>query len=156
MYDFETQYRDPVRFVSCVGDPIEPEYTAVYDDDGQLTLKVSGKTDLYQFIQSHRDSVDIHVLLKRYQSGDVDVLSRVQGAYGDFTAAPKSFADMLNLVNAGKDYFDRLPVEIKQQYDNNFAVFMQDFGSEAFFAKWQSSPSTEGEKVTEVDQGVSE
>ena len=130
---FETAYRDHKRFNSAVGDRFVMEYSPVYDENGRLELKESGKTDLYEYIQSHRDSVDIHVLLKRYQLGDAAALSKVQGVYGDFTEAPKSFADMLNLVNAGRQYFDSLPVEVKQQFNNNFAEFMADYGSQEFF-----------------------
>lgn len=135
MNEFRTQFTGARRYISHSGDRIVPVYSLVYDDDGKAGLKEVGKTDLYSSIQSHRDSCDIHVLLKRYANGDVDALSRVQGVYADFTQAPKTFADMLNLVNAGHEYFDSLPVDVKQQYNNNFAEFMADFGSKEFIER---------------------
>lgn len=154
MNDFKTLYSDHSRFFCDPGDPIVPTYSLVYDDDGTPGLKETGKTNLYESIQSYRDSTDIHVLLDRYRNGEVDVLSRVQGIYADFTEAPKTFADMLNLVNAGKEYFDSLPVAVKQQYNNNFAEFMSDFGSESFYKKigleTDSVKSTPVEEIKEV------
>lgn len=135
MNDFRTQYDSHDRVYACSGDSIVPTYSLVYNDDGTPGLKETGKKDLYEYIQSFGDSVDIHVLLKRYRNGEIDALSRVQGIYADFTQYPKTFADMLNLVNAGKQYFDSLPIEVKNSYGNNFAEFMSDFGSESFAKK---------------------
>lgn len=156
MNEFKTLYSSHDRFFCDPGDSIVPTYSLVYDDDGTPGLKEVGKTNIYDAIQSHRDSCDIHVLLNRYRNGEVDVLSRVQGVYADFTQAPKTFAEMLNLVNAGKEYFESLPVEVKNQYGNNFASFMQDFGSEDFYKRMgisnvqnEKAPVSENKEVSE-------
>lgn len=121
---FRTQFdqREPV--FQNPGEPEKVLYTPQLRDDGNIDLVPSGKEDLYQAIQSHKDSCDIHVLLARYQNGDVDALSRAQGAYGDFTQMPTTYAELLNAMIAGEAYFNGLPVETRAKFDHSFEKFM--------------------------------
>ena len=75
-------------------------YAPEFDRNGIMTLKASGRENLYDFIQSHRDSVDLHKILDRFQSGDVGALSRVQGSFGDFSQFPQ------NILKPGSLTFD--------------------------------------------------
>lgn len=121
---FRTQFSDRQRYFQEPGSGEKILYTPQLQDDGNIDLIPSGKEDLYQAIQSHKDSCDIHVLLARYQNGDVDVLSRAQGAYGDFTQMPTTYAELLNAMIAGEAYFNSLPVEIRAKFDHSFEKFM--------------------------------
>lgn len=104
-FGFSTQYRSRTRFISNGGQRERILYQPKFDENGVMDLVESGKEDLYDFIQSHAEAVDIHVILARFQNGDVDALSRVQGAYGDFTNMPTSYAELLNRVNEGQSFF---------------------------------------------------
>lgn len=121
---FVTQYRPRIRFISNGGQRERILYQPKFDENGVMDLVESGKEDLYDFIQSHAESVDIHVILARFQNGDIDALSRVQGAYGDFTNMPTSYAELLNRVNEGQSFFNSLPVDIRAKFNHNFAEFM--------------------------------
>lgn len=121
---FRTQYDQRYRVRQNLGSPVRPVFQARYDDNGVLDLVETGEEDLYSFIQSHRDSVDIHVIMKRCALGDVDALTRVQGFYGDVTDMPSTYAEVLNAVIAGEQMFNSLPVEIRARYGHNFASFM--------------------------------
>ncbi|MEM3862041.1 MAG: hypothetical protein QW203_06145 [Thermoplasmatales archaeon] len=129
MMQFENQFRDHKRFLTGVGSREKITYEARYNPKGQLELHEKGKEDWYGYIQSHKDSVDIHVLLERFQRGDVDVLNRVQGFYGDITGYPSTFADALNIVRSGQEFFDSLPVEERAKYNHNFSEFLASFDS---------------------------
>ena len=122
MYDgkfvFSTQYRPRTRFISNVGQRERILYQPKFDENGVMDLVESGKEDLYDFIQSHAEAVDIHVILARFQNGDIDALSRVQGAYGDFTNMPTTYADLLNRVNEGQSFFNSLPVDIRAKFNH--------------------------------------
>lgn len=107
-------------------------YSPRYDDNGVLDLEVTGQENLYEFIQSHKESTDIHVLLTRFANGETDVLSRMQGFYADVSDMPKTYAEVLNAVIAGEETFARLPVEIKQRFDNSFAVWLASMDSPDF------------------------
>lgn len=124
MPNFRTQYDPPVRFIQEPGSPIKTLYSPKFDDNGVMYLVESGKANLYQEIQSHADSVDIHVLLQRYAQGDTGVLARVQGAYGDFTQMPHTFAEALNTMIAAEQYFMGLPKDVRAKFNNSFQQFI--------------------------------
>lgn len=130
-------------------------YTSKIDDDGVIQLVESGKENIYDMIQSHKDSCDIHVLLKRFEQGDPDALSRAQGAYGDFTNMPESYAQLLNSVIAGEQYFMSLPVEIRAKFGHSFEQFMvsmdkPDFAEKMGFISEQPAGSSPAEPAKEV------
>lgn len=149
---FETQYREPKHFLTCVGDPEVQDYVPEYDDKGDWHLIESGKHSLYNEIQSHKDSVDINKILRRFEAGELDVLDRVHGAYGDFTDVPTNFAELLNTVDRGRAMFDGLPIEIKEKFGQNFVAFMQSFGTADWCDKMGIVPDTsvESTKTNEV------
>lgn len=135
MPKFKTQYdpHDPVY--QPPGDPIKLVYSPRYNEDGVLDLVVTGKEDLYDYIQSHKESTDIHVLLERFVNGEDDVLSRLQGFYADVSDMPKTYAEVLNAVIVGEETFARLPVEVKQRFDNSFAVWMASMDQPDFASR---------------------
>lgn len=121
---FRSQYDDHERVCQEPGTGIKQLYTPKLMDDGTLKLIEAGTDDLYAEIQSHKDSCDIHVLLARYQNGDVQALSKIQGVYGDFSEMPKTYAELLNAVIAGEQMFKSLPVEIREKFDHSLEQFM--------------------------------
>lgn len=126
---FANQFRKPVRFLSNAGNREKITYSGSYDAQGRFNLEPTGKEDLYGFIQSHAESVDIHVLLKRFANGETDVMQRVQGFYADVSDMPDNFADVLNLVRKGEEFFAGLPADERARYNNSFAEFLAHFDS---------------------------
>lgn len=124
MFKFPTMYDDKARVHCNPGNPMKQLYKPKVHDDGILELVESGQESLYDYIQSWKDSTDINVLLARYANGDVDALSKVQGAYGDFTQFPSTYAEMLNRVEQGKHMFAGLPIEIREKYNHDFSQFI--------------------------------
>lgn len=121
---FTTQFNGRRRIRQAVGSGEVTTYTPKLSDTGDFELVETGKRDLYGEIQSHRDSCDIYVLLNRYQNGDLEALSRVQGAYGDFTQMPKTFAEVLNAMIAGEQMFNSLPLDVREKFDFSLEKFM--------------------------------
>lgn len=121
---FKSHYDDHERVYQFSGDSDKVIYSPVFDKEGNLDLQPSGKEDLYAFIQSHAESVDIHVILDRFARGDVSALSKVQGTYGDFTTLPKTYAELLNAVIQGENYFMSLPVDVRAKFDHDFKKWM--------------------------------
>lgn len=125
--DFKTQYSSHGRYHTDNGTRMKKMYQSFYDDSGNLELKEIGEENRYDYIQSFKDSVDINVILSRFARGDVDALTQRQGAYGDFTIMPKTYADMLNLVASGEEAFMKLPVEERAKFNHNFAEWLFNF-----------------------------
>ncbi|ALS03491.1 VP3 [Gokushovirus WZ-2015a] len=121
-----------------------------------MYLEHAGELDSYAEIQSHKDSVDIHVLLSRYQNGDVHALQRVQGVFGDFTQLPKTYADALNLVNDGKQLFDGLPVDVRAKFGHDFARFVASIGTPEFMAVFGENHVSSESGSVEVNKEVSD
>ncbi len=155
MPDFDTQFSPRRRFHQHAGSRFHQLYSPKLMDDGSIDLVDAGTEDIYDMIQSHKDSTDIHVLLKRFQAGDVDVLSRVQGAYGDFSEMPKTYADALNAMIAGEQLFNSLPLETREKFGyslEQFILSMDDwdsFAEKVGFAPAPSAPTNE--EVTKVE-----
>lgn len=133
MMKFENQFREHKHFYSNVGSPIKPIYGLEVDKFGVTQLVEKGQENLYDYIQSHADSVDIHKILERFQNGDVDALNKYQGYYGDITEMPTTFADILNTVTKAEDLFNSLPVETREKFDFSCGKFIAALGSEAFY-----------------------
>lgn len=137
---FKTQFDPHDRVHQPQGNPIKTIYGPKFDGNGRMYLIETGKENLYDYIQSHADSVDIHVILKQFQNGDVSVLSRVQGAYGDFTQMPKTFAEALNTLIAAEQYFNSLPVEVRSQFNHNFNQFIASMDAPDFTSRMGIAP----------------
>ena len=122
--EFKTQYDARDRIFSDPGSPEHITYAGHYDEKGRVVLEESGRENIYDFIQSHAESCDIHVLMKRYQNGDVEALSQKQGFYGDFLDFPKTYAEALNHMNEMERQFMALPVETREKFGNSFTEFL--------------------------------
>lgn len=141
--DFKTQYSSSLRINCNAGSPIHITYQPYYTDEGVLELKESGSINQYLEIQSHADSVDINLLLARYNSGETDVLNKVQGFYADVTGAPKTYASMLNQLIAGEQAFMQLPLDVRAKFNHSFTQFMAELGS----AEWNDKLNYQPAKV---------
>lgn len=121
---FRCQFDPHDRVFQEVGCPVQPTYSAKYDTDGVLDLVQTGEVNLYDQIQSHRDSVDIHVLMQRFEAGDVDCLSQAQGIYADVSGMPTTYAEVLNAVIQGQQTFDQLPLDVRAKFGHSFSEWL--------------------------------
>lgn len=152
---FDTQYRSHVRVHCSAGDPIRVTFEPFYNDHGVLDLKESGKVNQYLEIQSHADSVDINLLLSRFNSGETDVLNQVQGFYSDVSGMPKSYADLLNTMIAGENSFMKLPLDVRAKFNHSFAQFISEFGTPSFEEKLNyKAKEVNIDQVNSIQSGV--
>lgn len=156
---FPTMYSPRERVHCNGGDREKIEYAPKFKKDGSWVLEETGKSNLYAEIQSHAESCDINNIVRRYAMGEVDVLQRVQGAFGDFTQFPKNLAEQLNAINDAKAQFDSLPIEIKEKFGQNYVQFFEQFGTKEFyeklgvnFQKEQEKPAEKVEKEVKSDE----
>ena len=83
------------------------EYTIDVLEDGEI--------DIFDSIQELSDYVDIDNIVKRYNNGEVDVLEKVQGFYGDLTTLPIDMRGIYDLNAQGKNLFDSLPDDVREE-----------------------------------------
>lgn len=140
MSKFDTQYDKRAPVFQEPGSPVRIVYSPRYSEDGVLDLVETGRENLYEYIQSHKESTDIHVLLDRFANGEEDVLQRIQGFYGDVTSMPKTYAEVLNAVIAGEETFARLPIEVKNRFNNSFSEWLTAMDKPDFAQRMGVSP----------------
>ncbi len=121
---FKTQYDARDRIVTNPGNPIKQLYSGSYNERGQVELREDGTENLYDFIQSFADSTDIHAILRRFENGEVDVLEKVQGFYGDVTEMPKTYAEALQRIADSERVFMSLPVDVRAKFGHSFSEFL--------------------------------
>lgn len=121
-YDHKRQFCE-------VGKRVHTEYQPVYDTRGQWHLEPAGQSNHYLEIQSHAESCDINIIMARYANGETDVLSKMQGVYGDFTQVPTNYADIMNAQIKAKALFMSLAPEVREKYGNSVEQFMASFST---------------------------
>ncbi len=157
---FKTQYDPHDHVYANVGSPVRIVYGGRYDANGRVVLEEKGKEDLYAYIQSFKDSVDINVILARFTNGDTDALSRAQGFYADVTDFPTNMADALNRINECEEMFKALPLDVRQKFDCSFEQFLSQSGSADWLEKMGMSghvddaPQVDAPVVEEIKQEV--
>lgn len=133
---FRTQFEPHDRVSTRPGSGDKPVYSPYYTEDGVLELEQTGKENLYEYIQSHAEGVDIHVILARFAAtGDTDIINRVQGFSLDATDMPKTYAEALNAMIHAENYFNSLPVETRARFNHNFSEFLASLDQPNFLTK---------------------
>lgn len=156
MAKFRTKYDERKPIFTKPGSGIKIEYQLKMTKDGPELVEI-GKTDLYGYIQSHADSVDIHKILERCAlMDDYSFLNVYPGTYADITDMPTSLAEAYSQIQDAKEMFDRMPIDIKESYGNNFVEFISDIGSERFIKVTEDYlKKISPEKVDEVKKDES-
>ena len=146
---FRTQFESHSRVVQPSGDRSHILYSGRYTDTGHFVLEESGKEDIYDKIQSHAASVDIHAILDRFRRGDIEALGDVsRSVYFDTAEMPKNYAHLLNIVNEGEQAFMSLPVEEREKYGHSFVQWMMSFQQKAEAEASASAPDVSKEVST--------
>lgn len=122
MFDTQFTFRD--RVTCCSGERLVPRFRSEVTAKGDVTLIPDGEDNLYEYIQSFKESCDINNIVARFARGDVDALNRVQGTYFDAVGMPTTYAELLNTVIAGRELYDSLPLEVKEKFGFSFERWM--------------------------------
>lgn len=137
------------KFVSNPGSRFKEEFHGVLGDDGYITLVSDGFTDLQEYIEAEAVGSDIKSLINRALGGDLSVF-REDGFYADVTGIPKTYADILNLVNDAKRKFEGLPVELREKFNGDFEMFFATMGSEDWYNRLGLNKAEEKTNESEV------
>lgn len=144
---FRTKY-ERNRVISNPGSPIKKVYGAKYDAKHNLVVEPKGEENLYAFINSFADSVDLNVLVTRFVNGDREALLQRAGAYIDVSSMPTNLNDFINLSQSATALFDTLPVEVKQKFDNNVMEFVSMVGSKEWNEIMNTSQAAERKEIS--------
>lgn len=140
MPEFRTKYERKEIFTNH-GDPIQIVKAGEYDKNHQIKVVEKGKKNLYAYINSFADSVNIHVLLARFKNGDKESLLQRAGAYIDISALPTNINEFIELSRNAETLFNSLPVEVKESFNNNVVEFISTIGDDSWKEKMSKSPA---------------
>lgn len=123
---------------------------AVNDDIpnvGEWLILEDKATDLYEQIQSYRESCDLKIILKKYQNGDENALNQVNGVYADLTEMPIDLADAFAMAKNYESAFNGLPLYIRKEYGHNPARWMHAVTSGDFQKRFMTEAPKQVSKV---------
>lgn len=120
---FRTRSSGHVSFHAPSPTGISIEFQERLDHNGVSYLEKVGQIDLNAVVQASKESTMVYNILDRFQSGDLSVLSKVKGAFGDFVGLPSSLAEAHNLIVGIESKFNQLPLKIREAFGNSPQVF---------------------------------
>lgn len=129
------KFSDCKKFPSNPGDRVHILYESKVFPDGTIELVQCGKEDFQDFIESWTDSCDMTHVLTQLRNGDLSVLNQRPGMYGNFTEMPSTLAEFMQLQIDSDRMFDSLPIDVKQEFDNDKNKFFAQAGNQEWYEK---------------------
>lgn len=126
---------NPNDFVTDSGSRVKTLYSAKVTPNGEILLSPSGKEDIQDYINSFRESTDMSFILHQLSLGNTAVLNQKQMLFGDFTEVPESLAAAQQMLIDGEEAFYKLPLDVRQQFDNNFRNWLFTSGQPDWIKK---------------------
>lgn len=136
------------------GDEYHIVYSSVLNEDGTIDLVPTAKDNIQEFINSFAAQTDMHYIIAQLKNGNTSVINRRPMMYGDFTDAPRSYAQALQMVIDGRATFDSLPLSVRNKFDNSFEKWFATAGSPDWLSAM--SPDADGSFVEPVSPDESE
>lgn len=159
---FVTPYDPSLDITTCPGSPLKDLYKAEVDDNGVMDLVKTGVDNLYLYIQSHADSVDLNLIMKRFASDPEALNERLNARRGDFadlTCMPTTYAEALQKIIDAQGLFNELPTDTKSLFNNNYMEFIAAIGTEKFNKVFEDNLQSSSGVVSDVpaaDEGGAE
>lgn len=118
-----------------IGTPEGDHFLPVYQEeikDGVKTLVQTGYTNVYEQIQADLESTKIENILHAVAMRDLSALHQRDATYVDATNMPKNLMEAQNLVLRMKTEFEKMPVEVKEKFNNSADKYVELMGTEEF------------------------
>lgn len=122
---FRSRVNYPVGADTPTGNGYETKFEFEFNDNGEKVLVAKGVINVYERIQSHKDSVSLDKMIERFTlTGDYSHLVNKEGNYLNILNAPKSLMEAQNTILKATNLFESLPAKVKEFYSNSFSVFL--------------------------------
>ena len=100
------------------------EYVEQFNGEGQPRLEIVREYDIPDEINANAEYFTMTNIIKRFTLGDKSAMQQTPGFYADVSDVPTSLVECYNMIQRARDYFDNLPAEKKQEYNNSLEKFM--------------------------------
>lgn len=99
---------------------------------GVKGLAFTGIKNVYEIIQMDFEQTKIENILHNALMGDFSALKAREGSYVDSTTMPKNLMEAQNLVIRMKSEFDKMPIEVKEKFNNSADQYVEMMGTKEF------------------------
>lgn len=129
--NFRGSYSSTKEFISESGSPYLDLYEYETDKKGVSQLvKTDKKKNVYDAIQADYPSTDINRLMLKFSLGDMSAINVREGFFADVTKMPSSMAELFDKAEDCREYFDSLPADFKQLFNNSYTEFFSQLNSD--------------------------
>lgn len=162
---FRTQYSgDTDKYKSESGSKLLAEYALKVDEKtGYEYVAPTGEfTNVYEHIQADYPSTDINILMERFALGETDVINIRDGFYADVTGMPKTYAELFQRAEDAHRFFDELPTDLKEMFNNSYTEFWSEMDSsqksfnekiDKYNSRFDLSPEFDVDEKSNVEKG---
>lgn len=130
-----THFDVPKKTPTPSGDKFLNVYQEEILKDGTKGLVCTGKKNVYDMIQEDLESTKIENILKAVAMGDLSALRTQEPIYIDATTMPKTLMEAQNIVIKAKGEFEKMPVEVRQLFNNDAELYVSQMGSKEWLEK---------------------
>lgn len=131
---FRSKYdHDTGKYISESGSKLLAEYALKIDEKtGYEYLAPTGDfTNVYDRIQADYPSTDINLLMERFALGETEAIHVKEGFYADVSSMPKTYAELFQRAEDAKQFFDELPTDLKEMFNNSYTEFWSEMDTES-------------------------
>lgn len=130
---FKTAYNRGETTNSELGSETAPIYEYRIDKKtGRKVCVQCGETNIYEMIQTSAESSKLENIIKKATMGDITALNTREVQYLDITEYPTTLMEMQNKILKATQEFEKLPIEIKNKFDNSAERYISYLGTEEF------------------------
>lgn len=146
---FYSQIDLPKRKPTPAGDKFIAVFQEEIDKETGITeLVCIGQKNVYDMIQLDLETTKIENILAAVAMGDLSVLRNQEPTYIDATTFPKSLMESQNIVLKAKQEFEKMPIEVKELFNNSAEAYVSQMGTPEFFEKM----SPYNKKIAEIEK----
>lgn len=142
------------KFVSNPGSRFREKFHGVVKEDGHIELVSDGFEDVKEKMRADAVGSSLPEIIARATAGDPTAFRKDVGWFGDVVGMPKTYAEVLNLVNDGREKFESLPVDVREKFDFDFNKWFATMGTNDWFEK--HGLNSKSDKVSETVEEIKE
>lgn len=137
-----------MRYYCRSGSPVRMTFKLGIDTKtGAEELFVTGFENFQKMIDDAAESCDLNVIITRVRNGELDLLSKNKGMYGDFTNMPQTLQELMQTRIDAKYMYENLSSDVKKNM--SFDDFMKDAGSKDWLKNLGFNVDEVKEEVTQ-------
>lgn len=126
---YYSESRRPERIYQPKCNRIEPIYQETIDKKtGKEILKKVDEVNVYEKIQAASEGSTLHELIQRYKinidESLVEAKKLLDTEIKDYTKAPSSLMEAMEIINTSKSTFEGLSKDLKLKFNNSFSEFL--------------------------------